>query len=68
MDKIFGDLIPLVGGSYFLLILHGVIQLPMEKQQKFDDYVRNKKTLLFTISYILILVTVASITKKIFFT
>ena len=68
MAKLFNYFIPLVSIVYFLLILKGIIKLPTEKQQKFDNYISNRKDLMLYISYLLIIILVILIVKGLFFT
>ena len=68
MNKLIGDILPLICGVYFLLIIKGVVKLPQEKQQRFDDYIRSKKQLMIVLCYILITITIVLIVRDLFFT
>jgi hypothetical protein len=67
MDKIFNDLIPLICGVIYLLLIKGVIQLPQERQMKFNEFMARRKTVMLPLTYALILFSVAMIIKDLFF-
>jgi hypothetical protein len=68
MDKIFDDSIPLICGVIYLLLIKGVIQLPQERQMKFNEFMGRRKNLMLAITYALILFSLTMITKHLFFT
>ena len=58
MAKLIDLLIPFFAGVYTLLILKGVVKLPIKKQLRFDDYMRNKKKFVSVICYALIIISI----------
>jgi hypothetical protein len=67
MDKIFDDSIPLICGVIYLLLIKGVIQLPQERQMKFNEFMGRRKTLMLALTYGLILISLGMIVKHLFF-
>jgi hypothetical protein len=67
MDKLFDDLIPLICGIVYLLIIKGVIVLPPERQMKFNEFMARRKNVMLPLTYGIILFSLAMITKHLFF-
>lgn len=67
MSTIVSQLIPLICGLYFLLLLKGVIKLSPARQVKFDDRMRDKKKFMVLLCSLLIAISIAFIVKELFF-
>lgn len=57
---------PLLGAVVYLLLVKGVIKLPPERQMRFDEFISRKKTLMLTLTYGLILVSMVLIARDLF--
>jgi len=58
--KLINALIPVFAGTYFLLLLYGVINLPAEQQVKFDNFIRNKRKWIIVLCWLLILLPIVA--------
>lgn len=67
-SKLINALIPVFAGTYFLLLLHRVVNLPAEQQLKFDNFVRNKKKWLIVLCWLVIVLPVVAYIMQTFFT
>ena len=67
-SKLINALIPVFAGTYFLLLLHGKVNLPAEQQLKFDNFIRNKRKWVIVLCWLLILLPIAAYIGQTYFT
>ncbi len=68
ISKLINALIPVFAGTYFLLLLHGKVNLPAEQQLKFDNFVRNKRKWIIVLCWLMIVLPVVAYIIQTFFT
>jgi hypothetical protein len=66
-DRLLGDLIPLICAISYFLLIRGIVKLPPERQVKFDEFMARRRYLMLSITYGLMVVSVAFIVKDAFF-
>jgi uncharacterized membrane protein YuzA (DUF378 family) len=56
--------LPIIGAGYYLLILKGVVKLPPNRQERFDNFVRGRETMMSIIAYAIIGISIILAAKN----